>query len=64
MPPRAPDERGSLPPPPEPMFSAPVKLRAKHRVLVGPHVYEPGQTFECDARNAEWLVADNYAEVA
>jgi hypothetical protein len=48
--------------PPEPRFSGPVKLRAKHRVLYRAATFEPGTTFTCDAANAEWLTSEGHAE--
>jgi hypothetical protein len=50
---------------PADLFAKPtrVKLRPRAgRLLIGPHVYEPGQTFEAPAKVASWLVSENLAD--
>jgi hypothetical protein len=47
-----------------PMFDKPTKVRLKVRVLRSSMTYEPGTQAEFPPDVAEWLVTENFAEVA
>jgi hypothetical protein len=46
------------------MFDRPTKLRLKARILHGAVTYEPGATAVFPPRTAEWIVSENFGEVA
>jgi hypothetical protein len=48
----------------KPMFDGPTKVRMKARILHGAATYEPGTTAVFPPATAEWIVSENFGEVA